>query len=108
MIGPGNDSVSITDLVSAGATMLLFTTGRGNPLGTAVPVIKISSNSGRAKTKRKWIDFDAGRLLDGMAKEALCDELWELILDTASGRYQTKNEISNNRSIMIFKNGVLL
>lgn len=108
MIGPGNDSVSITDLVSAGATMLLFTTGRGNPLGTAVPVIKISSNTGRAKTKRKWIDFDAGRLLDGMAKEALCDELWELILNTASGRYQTKNEISNNRSIMIFKNGVLL
>lgn len=108
MTGPGNDSISITDLVSAGAQMLLFTTGRGNPLGTAVPVIKISSNSDRARTKGKWIDFDAGRILDGMTKEELCDELWEKILDTASGRYRTKNEISNNRAIMIFKNGVLL
>lgn len=108
MTGPGNDGVSITDLVSAGAQMLLFTTGRGNPLGTAVPVIKIASNSERARSKSKWIDFDAGKLLDGISKEELCNELWELVLDTASGRYRTKNEISNNRSIMIFKNGVLL
>lgn len=108
MTGPGNDSVSITNLVSAGVQMLLFTTGRGNPLGTAVPVIKIASNSERARTKSKWIDFDAGRILDGMTREELCDELWEQVLDVASGKCFTKNEISDNRSIMIFKNGVLL
>ena len=36
MTGPGNDNVSITDLVASGAQILLFTTGRGNPLGTAI------------------------------------------------------------------------
>ena len=108
MIGPGNDSVSITDLVSAGAQIILFTTGRGNPLGTVVPVVKIASNSELARRKPKWIDFDAGRLLDGRTMDELRDELWAMLIETASGRHQTRNEINGSREIMIFKNGVLL
>ena len=42
---PGNDGVSSTAMVVSGATLLLFTTGRGTPLGFPVPTIKVSSNS---------------------------------------------------------------
>lgn len=108
MTGPGNDNVSITNLVSAGAQIILFTTGRGNPLGTVAPVIKIASNSELARRKPKWIDFDAGRLLTGQTMEALVDELWTMLLDSASGRYATRNELNDSREITIFKNGVLL
>jgi altronate hydrolase len=59
--GPGNDAVSSTALAASGATMLLFTTGRGTPLGFPVPTVKISSNSDLAKRKPQWIDFDATR-----------------------------------------------
>ena len=52
MTGPGNDNVSITDLVASGAQILLFTTGRGNPLGTAIPCIKLSSNTCLLYTSR--------------------------------------------------------
>src|SRR5207248_8475374 len=41
---PGNDAVSSTALAAAGATLILFTTGRGTPLGFPVPTIKIASN----------------------------------------------------------------
>lgn len=108
MVGPGNDSVSITNLVAAGSNMLLFTTGRGNPLGTAVPVIKISSNSSLAKHKERWIDYNAGILLEDADWKSTLNGLWDLLLDTASGICRTKNEVHNNRSIMIFKDGVML
>ena len=108
MTGPGNDSVSVTNLVAAGAGMILFTTGRGNPLGTAIPVVKISSNSALAQRKKKWIDYNAGNLLEDADWEKNTDDLWNLLLDIASGICRTKNEINHNRSIMIFKDGVML
>ena len=47
-------------MVAAGAHILLFTTGRGTPLGFPSPTIKISTNSDLARRSRAWIDFDAG------------------------------------------------
>src|SRR5206468_7296518 len=49
---PGNDAVSSTALAAAGATLILFTTGRGTPLGFPVPTVKIASNSGLAERKK--------------------------------------------------------
>lgn len=108
MIGPGNDSVSITNLLASGAQVLLFTTGRGNPLATAIPTIKVASNDRLSKRKSSWIDFNAGMILDGKTFTEATDELWELLLDVCSGKHRTKNEIHDYREIMIFKNGVLL
>jgi len=42
--GPGNDIVAVTNLIAAGVHLILFTTGRGTPLGGAVPTVKISTN----------------------------------------------------------------
>ena len=108
MIGPGNDNVSITNLLASGAQELLFTTGRGNPLATAIPTIKLASNAVMANRKHNWIDFNAGQVLDGTDFEDAADQLWKLMLDVASGRAHTKNEINGYREVMIFKNGVLL
>jgi len=106
---PGNDGVSSTAMVASGATILLFTTGRGTPLGFPVPTIKISSNSDIAARKPHWIDFNAGALLDGTATmEQLADDLLALVLDVASGRAQTNNEKYGYREIAIWKAGVTL
>lgn len=105
--GPGNDSVSVTNMVTSGATLLLFTTGRGNPLSSLIPTIKVSSNSSLAERKHTWIDFNAGRILEGEELSVLSDELWKLVLDTASGR-KSRSEINGFRDVMIFKKGALL
>ena len=106
---PGNDGVSSTAMVASGATMLLFTTGRGTPLGFPVPTVKISSNTAIAQKKPHWIDFNAGRLLDGTATlDELEDDLFALILDTASGRTLANNEKHSIREIAIWKDGVTL
>ena len=106
---PGNDAVSSTALTASGATLLLFTTGRGTPLGFPAPTIKISSNSDIASKKPHWIDFNAGAVLDGTSTlDQLADELFAFILEVASGRRLTKNEEHGYREIAIWKEGVTL
>lgn len=101
--GPGNDIVSTTNLSACGCHIILFTTGRGTPLGSAVPTIKISSNDDLAKKKPHWIDFNSY----GFDKEEKAEELLELIKEIANGK-ETKNEIYGCREIAIFKDGVTL
>lgn len=106
---PGNDGVSSTALVASGATLLLFTTGRGTPLGFPVPTLKISSNTAIAVRKPHWIDLNAGALLDGTASmDQLERDLFALILDVASGRTLANNEKHGYREIAIWKEGVTL
>jgi len=106
---PGNDGVSSTAMTVAGAHMLLFTTGRGNPMGFPIPTIKISSNTDLAMRKPQWIDFNAGPIADGTSTfEQLTDELWQRVLDIASGRIRAQNEIRGHREIAIWKDGVTL
>ena len=104
---PGNDAVSSTALVAAGATIVLFTTGRGTPLGFPAPTLKIASNTALAAAKPKWIDYDAGTLLSGKTLEQAGDELLALVIDTASGK-PARNEENGEREIAIWKQGVTL
>jgi altronate hydrolase len=103
---PGNDAVSSTALAAAGATVILFTTGRGTPLGFPVPTVKIASNSDLAARKKNWIDFDGGTVLsDGF--DGAADELLETITQIASGE-PTASERNGEREIAIWKRGVTL
>lgn len=97
--GPGNDIVSTTNLTCAGAVMILFTTGRGTPLGAPVPTVKLSSNTKLADKKANWIDFNA--------EIGTADELFSKIISVASGE-KTKNEMNGYKEIAIFKDGVIL
>ena len=102
--GPGNDIVAITNLMAAGVHIILFTTGRGTPIGAPVPTVKISTNKSLAERKSGWIDFDSSPILDG---NPLTDELFDYIVKVAEGE-ETKNEINGYREISIFKDGVVL
>lgn len=105
--GPGNDLVSATALAAAGVHIILFSTGRGTPLGAPVPVVKISSNSELLERKKGWIDFDAGGILTDDTVEDTSKRLLAFVQSVACGK-QTQNEIYNNHEVAIFKNGVTL
>lgn len=103
---PGNDAISSTALAAAGATLIVFTTGRGTPLGFPAPTIKVASNSALARAKSHWIDFDAGRLL-GEPRPSVEAEFCEATLRIASGE-STAAELGAQRVIAIWKRGVTL
>lgn len=102
--GPGNDMVAVTNLVAAGCHMVLFSTGRGTPLGAPVPTVKVATNSRLAGQKPNWIDYDAGSMIDGVD---LSEDFFEYVLRVAEGQ-QTCNEKNGYREIAIFKDGVTL
>ena len=104
---PGNDAVSSTALTAAGATVILFTTGRGTPLGFPAPTLKIASNSQLASRKPGWIDFDAGPIARGRSVDELASELLDLVIATADGG-ATRSETNDEREIAIWKRGVTL
>ena len=106
---PGNDLVAATALASAGAQIVLFTTGRGTPFASPIPTMKISTNSGLYERKKNWIDFNAGVLVEdkGVTMDALAEELFEKVMKVSSGE-KVKSEEAGFHDLAIFKTGVTL
>lgn len=104
LTGPGNDIVAVTNLAASGCNMILFSTGRGTPVGAPVPTVKVATNTPLAERKSNWIDFNAGPIIDG---EDLDDEFFGFVISVAEGK-KTKNEINGYKEISIFKDGVTL
>lgn len=104
---PGNDLVAATALAASGAHIVLFTTGRGTPFASPVPTMKISSNSRLAGKKTGWIDFNAGVLVEGASMEQTAKELFNLVIETASGK-KVRSEEAGFHDMAIFKQGVTL
>ena len=104
---PGNDIASVSALAAAGAQIILFTTGRGTPLGSPVPVIKIASNSRLASAKPRWIDFDAEAAVKESGFDAAAAELLNLIFSVAEGK-KTFSEQNGFHDFAIWKNGITL
>ncbi len=88
---PASDFVCGTLQLAAGMNMHVFTTGRGTPYGLAMaPVIKVASRRALADRWSDLIDMDAGRIATGEATiQQVGEQIFQLILDVASGRKQT-------------------
>jgi galactarate dehydratase len=88
---PASDFICGTQQLACSMNLHLFTTGEGTPYGLAmVPVIKISSRTALAERWPDLIDLDAGRIATGASTiESIGWELFQLIMDVASGRKKT-------------------
>lgn len=104
MQGPGYDQESTPGLVAAGATVVVFTTGRGTTIGNAiVPVIKLSSNSQVFERMSGDIDVNAGGVIDGTESiEEVGTRLFEHIQKVASGEILAKAEILKHREFQFW------
>lgn len=107
LAAPGNDLVAATALAAAGCHLVLFTTGRGTPFGTCVPTVKIATNTPLAEAHPKWIDFNAGTIIEDDTTQTLLPAFVSKIIDIASGQ-PARNEHNGYRGIAIFKDGVTL
>lgn len=95
MDSPGFDPCSATGQVASGATMIVFTTGRGSAFGyKPSPSIKLSSNTATYERMRDDIDLDCGSIITGDATIASKgEEILDLMLQVASGRKSCSEEL---------------
>ncbi len=100
MDGPGFDAESITGLAACGAQILIFSTGRGTPLGfPIVPVIKVASTSRLYKNMEDDMDINAGIVLEGGTLDDVGNSIMDLIEQVIAGE-QTKAEINKQNGIL--------
>jgi altronate dehydratase large subunit len=97
-----NDTEGIMDLISSGAQIVLFVTGRGSVIGSPIaPLIKITGNSATFAALREDMDFDAGRVLSGeLTLEQCAGELRDLVIATAQGT-PSKPELLGHREYFV-------
>jgi altronate hydrolase len=96
------DNAEIVELISCGCHLILFTTGRGSVVGSAVaPVIKVCANPETYRRLADDMDVNAGRILQGVATlDEVAAELFELVLPVAAGR-QTPSERLGHQEFLL-------
>lgn len=95
---PGFDVITITGQTAGGAQLILFTTGRGSPVGSALaPVVKICSNTRTFEWMEEDMDVNAGSIIDGTKTgPEVGDEIFAKVLSVAEGQ-PTKSELWGHR-----------
>lgn len=100
-----NDSEGIMDLISAGAQVVLFVTGRGSVIGSPVaPLVKVTGNAATYEAMAEDMDFNAGRVLAG--ELTLADagrELAALIARVAAGEPSKPERLGHREYFIMYK-----
>jgi altronate dehydratase large subunit len=99
MDAPGYDTESMTGVAAAGAQVILFTTGRGNPIGfPVVPVVKIASTARLFESMEDDMDVNAGAVLE-KGLDVVGEEIIGLLEKVLNGK-RTKAEINRQDGIL--------
>jgi altronate dehydratase large subunit len=91
---PGYDLLSVTAKVAAGCQLIVFTTGRGNPIGNPIaPVLKVTANEDLFVKMKDNMDLDLSPVIRGDKSLAImADDVFSEIIKVANGK-RTKAEI---------------
>lgn len=100
-----NDNAEIAELIACGSHLILFTTGRGSVVGSVIsPVIKICGNPETCRHMAEDIDIDAGKILQGAGSiQSVGDEIFENVLETASGRKSVSESLGHQEFVLTYK-----
>lgn len=100
MNGPGYDTDSLTGMAASGVQVIIFTTGRGNPIGfPLVPVIKVISTSQGYRRLEDDMDVNAGSVLEGRPLQDVGEEIYELVGRVINGE-RTRAETNRQAGIL--------
>jgi altronate dehydratase large subunit len=99
------DNTEIVELIASGAHLILFTTGRGSVVGSAIsPVIKVCANPDTYRKLAGDMDIDAGRILEGRATlDEVGGEIFDLTTAVASGQRTCSEQLGHQEFILGYK-----
>jgi altronate dehydratase large subunit len=100
-----NDNAEIAELISCGAQIILFSTGRGSVVGSAIaPVIKVCANPQTYQRMGDDMDVDAGRILEGRASLGeVGAEIRDLVLRVGNGEHSKSEQLGHREFILTYK-----
>jgi altronate hydrolase len=100
-----SDNAEIVELIACGAHLILFTTGRGSVVGSAIsPVIKVCANPDTYRQLGEDMDVDAGRILEGRGTlQEVGQEIFDAVRDVANGAASKSEELGHREFILTYK-----
>ncbi|MEM9230655.1 MAG: UxaA family hydrolase [Pseudomonadota bacterium] len=99
-----NDNAEIAEMIASGAHLILFVTGRGSVVGSAIsPVIKICANPDTFARLSEDMDVNAGRILHGEALAAVADEIFDCVTEVADGQPTKSEDLGHTEFILTYK-----
>ncbi len=100
-----NDNAEIAELIACGAQVILFSTGRGSVVGSAIaPVIKVCANPDTYQRMADDMDVDAGRILNGAATlDEVGEEVFDRIKDVVAGAQTCSESLGHQEFILTYK-----
>ncbi|MEO8114732.1 MAG: UxaA family hydrolase [Phenylobacterium sp.] len=100
-----SDNAEVVELIACGAHLILFTTGRGSVVGSAIsPVIKVCANPETFRKLSGDMDIDAGRILEGRATlDEVGEEILASVLGVASGDRTCSEALGHQEFILTYK-----
>jgi altronate dehydratase large subunit len=100
-----NDNAEIAELIACGSHVILFSTGRGSVVGSAIsPVIKVCANPQTWRRMSDDMDVDAGRILDGSASlDEVGREIFDLVRRVAAGEPTKSEALGHQEFILTYK-----
>jgi altronate dehydratase large subunit len=100
-----NDNAELAEMIACGAHMVMFSTGRGSVVGSAVsPIIKVCANPKTYKNMSEDMDVDAGRILEGRATlDEVGKEIYDLLIDVANGRKTKSEALGHQEFVLMYK-----
>ena len=99
------DNAEIVELIACGSHLVLFTTGRGSVVGSAVsPVIKVCANPDTFRNMPDDMDVDAGRILQGRGTlDEVGQEIFDLVVQTAGGGHTASERLGHQEFLLTYK-----
>jgi altronate dehydratase large subunit len=100
-----NDNAEIAELIACGSHLILFSTGRGSVVGSAIsPVIKICANPQTFRRMADDMDINAGRILEGVATlDELGIEIYDSLIATAQGKQTSSEALGHQEFVLTYK-----
>lgn len=100
-----NDNAEIAELIACGSHLILFSTGRGSVVGSAIsPVIKVCGNPETYSRMSEDMDVNAGRILEGAATlDQVGREIFDLVVATAQGRQTASESLGHQEFVLTYK-----
>jgi altronate dehydratase large subunit len=99
-----SDNAEIVELIACGSHLILFTTGRGSVVGSAIsPVIKVCANPDTYERMADDMDVNAGRILQGAGLDDVGREIFELVQKVAAGELSKSEALGHQEFILTYK-----
>ncbi|AVX04881.1 altronate dehydratase [Maritalea myrionectae] len=99
------DNAEIVELIACGSHVILFATGRGSVVGSAIsPVVKVCANPLTYKRMADDMDVNAGKILDNEASlDEVGQEIVDLVAQVGDGEMTRSEALGHTEFILTYK-----